>query len=206
MPCLEILQLQFAPGVSPDEPSFLKNMNNVRTALRERVYNTNSRCYQCIEDPNIIYIFGIWPDLATHQAFMNSPLKPEILGLQQDQTKFRWMIHIDIDDIETLPFNAPIMAVARLYIKSGEHVTEYNRLLKKHRGLIVEATKPYNVVDAWRSDSEPGKQESIMFTGWESVEAHKAFTEKTRAEISEYASIRDHYEGMEVRHAKNIEN
>lgn len=116
------------------------------------------------------------------------------------------MVHIELDDIESLPFEAPVMAIARLRIKSGDqHVAEYSRVVEKFRGLIVEATKPYNVVDAWRCDSEPGKQESILFSGWEGVEAHKAFTEKTRAENPEYASVRDHYEGMEVMHARNLE-
>jgi len=84
-------------------------------------------------------------------------------------------------------------------------VTEYSKLLEKHKELIVEATKPYNVVEAWRSDCEPGKQESVVFTGWENPEAHKAFTAKTREEVPEYASARDHYEGVEVLHARNME-
>jgi heme-degrading monooxygenase HmoA len=205
MPALEILQLQLAPGISPDDPSVLQNMINVRTALRERIYNTNSRCYQCIEDPTLIYIFGIWPNLAAHKTFVNSPLKSEVLGLQQDQTKFKWMLHIELDDINLLPFDAPVMAIARLHIKDGEHVIEHSRILEEHRGLIVEATKPYNVVDAWRCDSAPGKHESIVISGWDSVEAHEAFTERIKAGNKEYASARDHYEAMEVMHAKNME-
>jgi heme-degrading monooxygenase HmoA len=202
MPVLEILQLQLAPGVSPDDPTIIQNMVSVRTALRERVYNTNSRCYQCIEDPTLIYIFGIWPDLETHQAFIDSPLKSEILALQQDQTKFKWMLHIELDDIKLLPFDAPVMNIAKLHVKT-EHVTEYYEVQKKHEPLLVEATKPYNVVTAWRCDSEDGKHEYVVLSGWESVEAHEALEAQSREWNKD---AKNWFELVEAVHAKNMES
>jgi len=200
---LEIIQLKFAPGVSPDDPTFLKNMSNVRTALRERVHNTNSRCYQCIEDPSLLFIFGIWPDLATHQAFLSSPLKNEILALQQDQTKFQWMVHINLaEGIEELPFDAPVMNVARLRVKDG-HVTAYDDIMeKKHKGLFREATKPYNSIRTWRVDPEAGVDEVVVITGWDSVEAHEEMQKKTWEWTKDAL---EHIEGYEAFHARNME-
>lgn len=112
------------------------------------------------------------------------------------------MVHIELaDGIEELPFEAPIMNIARLKIKI-DHVTQYGEIMEKHGGLLVEATKPYNAISTWRSDSEPGKHEAIVISGWESVKAHQALEEKSR-EWNKDAM--NHIEGYEAFHARNME-
>ncbi|OCK85357.1 hypothetical protein K432DRAFT_377711 [Lepidopterella palustris CBS 459.81] len=200
MPVLEVCQLRLKDNISATDEVLLKNLSAVRSIIK-----TNSQFYHCLEDPTRIYILGIWPTLEAHQAFLASAEKEDILGIQDDQLEFQWMIHMGLDSMASLPLDAPVMAIARLFIKDGGHADAYARLVANHRSLIVDATKPYKVVDGWRCDLEPGKHEALMFTGWESVEAHKAFTAKAREENEEYATVRDHYEGMEVRHARNME-
>ena len=199
MPILEVCQLRLKDGVSATDGSLLKNLSTVRSIIK-----TNSQFYHCIEDPSLIYILGMWPTLQTHQNFLASPEKKKILGTQDDQLEFQWMLHMELDSMSSLPLDAPVIAIARHFIKDGKHVEEYNRIVKNHKSTIVEATEPYKVVDGWRCDSEPGKQEALMFTGWDTVDSHMAFIEKAR-ENKEYASVHENYGGMEVRHARNME-
>jgi heme-degrading monooxygenase HmoA len=205
MPILEILQLHVKPEISPADPAVLKSLQSVRTKLAANMHNTQSKFYQSIEDPAIIYVFGEWPDLAAHRTFLASSKRDGILQDQEQVLDFNWVVHMPIPSISLLPFSAPVMAIARLFVKDGEHVTEYNRKLEKHRNLIVEATKPWTVVDGWKCDSEEGKHEALMFTGWESSEKHHEFRERVRAENEDYRGVSDHYHGMEIRRARNME-
>ncbi|KAF2809642.1 uncharacterized protein BDZ99DRAFT_463424 [Mytilinidion resinicola] len=199
MPMLEVCRLRLKDGVSASDDALLKTLSTVRSVLK-----TNSRFYNCIEDPSLVYILGIWPTLEAHKAFLASPEKEKVLGSQEDQLDFQWILHMELDDISSLPLDAPVMAIARLFLKGGQHIEEYDRIVNKHRATLADATEPYNVVEGWRNDSEPGKREALMFTGWASMEAHKAFTAKMR-EDEDYASVRNNYEGMEVRHARDME-
>jgi hypothetical protein len=203
MPILEILQLHVKPEISPTDPAVLKSLQFVRTKLAANTHNTQSKFYQSIEDPAIIYVFGEWPDLATHRIFLASSKRDAIL--QEQVLDFNWVIHMPIPSISLLPFSAPVMAITRLFIEGGEHVTEYDRKVEKYRNLIVEVTKPWTVVDGWRCDAEEGKHEALMFTGWESMEKHDEFGKKVRAENEEYRGMSSHYHGMEVRRANNME-
>ena len=106
--------------------------------------------------------------------------------------------------MDDIPFDAPVMAIARLHIMGGEHLTEFNRITQKHLHVVEEGSKPWKIVAETRCDSEPGKQELIMLTGWESAVAHHAFIEKARQD-PEYASARDHMESRDVKHATNME-
>lgn len=115
------------------------------------------------------------------------------------------MLHFEFDDINTLPFDAPVMSFERFHVKGGDHVTSHTKSLEKTKGLLEDATKPYNVVEAWRIDSEPGKHESIVISGWESIETHVAFQDKLIADNPELASAREHYEDIEALHARNME-
>lgn len=122
------------------------------------------------------------------------------------------MIHVPIKDgqFEEIPFKAPVLAIARLWIKGpddGEDVNEFERKVESNMWVIKEATAPWKVVGGWRCDGpgERKKGESVALTGWESEEAHNRFRERVRGENEEYRSMREHYEGMEVDHARNME-
>lgn len=107
---------------------------------------------------------------------------------------------------EALPFAAPVLGIARmLFTTSGPHVEAYKRILANHRSTIADSTRPYPVFDGWRMDAPQGKAECVVLTGWESADAHARFTKSIRETSQEYASARDHVEGMEVRQARNME-
>ncbi|KAH9219282.1 hypothetical protein DL95DRAFT_384718, partial [Leptodontidium sp. 2 PMI_412] len=119
---LEICQLKVKSNLSPSDPSLLKVLSKARTELKERVHNTNSRFYQCIEDPTLIYILGVWPSLARHTEFLKTPEKSDILDSQEDLFDFGWILHLEIGErgMDELPLEAPVMAITRLFMKDGE--------------------------------------------------------------------------------------
>jgi len=171
------------------------------------VHATHSRFFQALEDPTLIYVLGLWPNLQTHQSFLASPLKPEILSPQQDLLDFGWMIHIPLEDLESLPLGAPIVAIARLHVKGGEHVIAHKEITGRYGGMLVERTKPYGVVEGWRVDGEEGaqEQEQVVITGWEAKEDHLAFGAGLRETYPDYAGLRDHWQGIEVNHMRDME-
>jgi hypothetical protein len=204
MSVLEICQLQAKPNISPNDPSILKSLIEVRSSLRSQVTNTNSQFYQCIENPTLIYILGVWPTISAHHAFLDSPQKSEILLPQEGLLDFNWVMHMPLSSMESLPLDAHVMSIARFFFGGGENHAEYQKVMDKHRHNIVEATQPQKMVDGWRCDAEPGTQEALVFTGWKSKQAHEDFTAKA-LDDPEYASVRDLCDGREVRHVRNME-
>jgi heme-degrading monooxygenase HmoA len=205
MPVLELLLLRLRPGISPTDPTLVKNLSTVRSLV-----HTNSRFYHCIEDPSLVYILGQWPSLAAHKAFLASPEREEILSRQTHQLDFLWMLHLDfavgktMEDV--LPFTAPVLSIARMsFTTASPHVDAYKEILANHRSEIVDATYPYPLFDGWRIDAPDAKAEYMILTGWASIEAHAEFTKSMIGASQEYASARDHVEEMEVRHARNME-
>ncbi|KAF2178139.1 hypothetical protein K469DRAFT_731897 [Zopfia rhizophila CBS 207.26] len=199
MKILEVTQLRLK-GVSATDRSLLENLSTVRKSLK-----TNSQFYHCIEDPSLIYILGMWLSLDAHKAFLDSQERAKVLGPQEDQLEFKWTLHMELDGMSSLPLDAPVMSIARLFINDDQAcIDAYNTVVANHKHTLIEATRPYKVVGGWRCDAEPGKHEALLFTGWESVEAHKDFTAKAGGN-AEYAGVRENYEGMEVCHARNME-
>ena len=200
MPVLEILAVRLCEGVSPTDPSLLQNLSTVRDYVK-----SNSKFYHCIEDPSIIYIIGQWASLAAHKQWLDSPERPKVLKAQEDQLDFVWMIHMDAESIEELPLKAPVMSIARLFVKNeGTHVEDFEKTAMQQRPRLLETTRPYPVVSGWRIDSGQGKKEFVVITGWESVEAHKEYTRMTKEESGEF-SLQAHYEGVDVGHSRNME-
>jgi hypothetical protein len=211
MPILELTHLTLKPTLSPNDPAILTSLVNVRTLLASKVHRTNSRFYVSVSNPSEIYILGSWPTVEAHHAFLSSPIKTEILGPQEHVFDFQWGIHVPSSDgekggMENLPLNAPVLAVARLFIKpEKEQTDQYQRVLDKYRHLIVDATKPWAVFDGWRCDAPDGEPEALMLSGWESEGAHDEFRVRVRGANEEYAGIRETYRGMSVVHVRDLE-
>jgi hypothetical protein len=209
MPVLEILQLKTKPDISPSNPSILKSLQTVRQSLAEKIHPTHSRFYRALEDPSLIYVLGLWPSIATHRSFLSSPLKASILSPQDDLLDFNWMIHIELDSIESMEelsvLDAPVVAIARLHVKGGKHVIAHIEITGRYSGMLVERTKPWVVVEGWRVDGEVGKEEQVVITGWQEKEDHMAFGAGLREKYTDYAGLRHHWEGFEANHMKDME-
>ncbi|KAF2709279.1 hypothetical protein K504DRAFT_502017 [Pleomassaria siparia CBS 279.74] len=186
MPVLEVTQLRLR-GVDVTDLRLLDALSTVRSTLK-----TNSRFYACIEEPDLIYILGLWPDLDAHHAFLASPARDEVLGPQEDMLEFRWTVHAELDAMSSLPLDAPVIAITRLSI-SDDAVDAYHGALTEDRYTLIEATRPFNVAHLWRCDAEPGRHEALLFTGWE-----------MRASTA-YAAMRGKYDSIHVHHVWNME-
>jgi len=54
--------------------------------------------YQCVEDPNVIFILGSWPSVDFHmREFIPSQPNQELLASLKDQVTVEWMFHLNID-------------------------------------------------------------------------------------------------------------
>jgi heme-degrading monooxygenase HmoA len=196
MPVLEILQLKVKPNISPSDLAILTSLRTVRESLAQNIHPTHSRFYQSIEDQSLIYIIGLWTSLSQHHDFLSSPLRAEILSPQEHLLDFGWCVHIPVESMEDLPLEAPIIAIARITVKSGEHVKLHKEITARYRGLLEERTKPFGVVEGWRIDGEEeGEREQVIVTGWEKKEDHLAFG----------VGLRDHWDSAEASHMKDME-
>jgi hypothetical protein len=205
MSVLEICQLRIKDGLSTDDPSVLQSLIEVRSMLKSKITNTNSRFYQCIEDPTLIYIFGVWPSVSSHENFRSSPARPEILAPQEDVLDFGWITHMPLPGMESLPLDAPVMSLARFFVKGGDDHVEFQKVLDKSRAKIVDATRPYTVVDGWSCDAEPGKHEALVFTGWASTKDHEEITAEAVLLDPEYGTVRMLSDGFEVKIMSDME-
>ena len=207
MPVLEILQLKIKDTVSPSNPAVLTSLRTVRTSLAQNVHPTHSRFYQSIEDPSLIYVLGLWDSLSQHQDFLSSPLKTEILTPQEDLLDFNWCVHIEIESNNQLPLKAPIMSIARITLKSGDHhVKQHREITARYRSVLEERTRPFGVVQGPRVDGgEEGEREEVIITGWETKEDHLTFGAGLRERNEDYRRLREHWESVEVSHFRNME-
>jgi hypothetical protein len=111
--------------------------------------------------------------------------------------------------MEELPLDAPVLCIARLFLKNDESlVMRYERTVEKYRGKVKEMTKPYKVVHVWRVDCEGGGKEGVVITGWGSVGAHEEAMKRLAGDEGneDYATVGECYSGVDVKHARNMES
>ncbi|KAN0110957.1 hypothetical protein V8E51_007344 [Hyaloscypha variabilis] len=206
MPVLEVLQLKVKPTITPTNPSILTSLHTVRSLLASKIHPTQSRFYQSIEDPSLIFVLGLWDSLSQHQTFLSSPFRAEVLAPQEDLLDFSWCVHIPIGKREDLPLEAPIVSVARIKLKSGEHVQLHKEITGRYREVLEETTKPFGVVERWILDGgEEGEREQVVITGWTGKEEHLAFSAGLRERFEDYRSLRGHWESVVASHMRDME-
>lgn len=198
MPVLEVTCLR-ATRLAVDDPKVLQSLTAVRGQLQ-----TNSQFYSCIEDPAIVYILGMWPDLDTHLVFLSSPTAGEILGPQEDVLSFEWTTHMELDSMQSLPLDAPILAIERVIVDQNcadaFNYAATNHL--RHSG----GSHPRKLAFGWRIDAPVESHEAIIFTGWATVQAHVTFAAwQTCLGDGDPAKIRGQYEVLVSHHGINLE-
>jgi heme-degrading monooxygenase HmoA len=169
MGVLELTLLRLKPGISHTDPTLLANLRDIRAEIK-----TNSRFYHCIEDPSLLYILGLWPSQESHNAFLASADAARILGPQEHQTEFLWGMHAELDSMQSLPLKAEVLAISRESVRL-ESAEKYEEDMAAKEQKIRDATAPHPVVRVWRIDAGEGNRESLIFTGWSSVEEHERF-------------------------------
>ncbi|KAF2625350.1 hypothetical protein BU25DRAFT_301132, partial [Macroventuria anomochaeta] len=159
MPVVEITQLRLK-GLTVDDPALLQSLSLVRGKLQ-----TNSRFFSCIEESSLVYIFGVWPTLDAHLEFLASPARDEVLGPQEEILDFQWTIHLELNAISPILFDAPFIAIERLTVDAG-YVDAYSKVIEEHVRTL-QMTDPLNVTYGWRCDV-PGSHEATILTSWSS--------------------------------------
>lgn len=199
MPVLEITQLRLK-GITVADPALLENLSAVRDSLQ-----TNSVFYSCIEDPNLVYIFGIWRSLDAHLQFLASPARDQVLGPQEDILGFEWTVHQRLDETASLPLEFPILVIERLLVQE-RNIDTFDHALDRHaRHLQGNCSAKFS--HGWRCDAPEGTHEAIIFSGWEDTETHVSFSAGQQREgVEGNTSIeRGAYEEVLVHHLWNME-
>jgi len=113
------------------------------------------------------------------------------------------MFHISASNLSDVALDAPGMAIVRHFIAAGER-QQFQNTCEENKHHLVEATKTRRLLGGWREDKEAeGKDEFILFSGWEAVEEHQGFA-KTPG-FQEYQRIMAHIDGTEIKHAKKYQ-
>jgi len=113
------------------------------------------------------------------------------------------MYHLDLDmGVEKIPVDAPVVSINRHFVKGGRK-DEFRGCFDGVKGLLEEYTKPKPIAGGWRIEKEEGKEEFVLFSGFEGVESHYGFA-KTE-EFERYKAITGFVDGFEVRHLRRLD-
>jgi hypothetical protein len=200
MRVLEITQLRLR-RVAVDNPALIQSLSAVREKL-----HTNSQFYNCIEDPALIYILGIWPNLEAHLEFLDSPMRDEVLGPQEDILEFCWTVHVELDGMHLLPLGAPILAMERLLFKH-ECVENFETAVTKYAQRL-QGSHAFRTVHGWRCDTAHGTHEAFVFTGWETAQTHVTLTaslDDGGGDDDDTTALHERAETVQIIHARNLE-
>jgi hypothetical protein len=156
MSVVEITQLRLK-GLTVDDPTLLESLSLVRGKLQ-----TNSRFFSCIEDPSLIYIFGVWPSLDAHLKFLASPARNEILGPQEDILDFQWTAHLKLNAISPRLLDVPFIAIEKVEV-NGDQVGAWNQDIDEH-ARHLQMIDQLDVIHGWRCDAPIGNHEAITLT------------------------------------------
>ena len=197
MQVLEITQLRLR-GITVDDPALLQTLSAVRDKLQ-----TNSQFYVSVEEPELIFILGIWPDLDAHLKFLASPAREEVLGPQEDVLEFCWTVHVDFGGMHLIAADAPILAIERIYVEV-ELVESVDRAVIKHIQQL-KTSHPFNIAHGWRCDLIPGNHEVLLISGWETAQDHVAFTHRKDNDEDTTAAMNKGLKTLGVIHGRNLE-
>jgi heme-degrading monooxygenase HmoA len=118
---------------------------------------------------------------------------------------FCWTIHIELDGMSLLPLGASVLAIERMCVR-GEYVEAFDQAVTR-QVKELQGSHPFKVVHGWRCDAARESHKLVLFTGWETAQAHAIFATKkidTDSDI-DIAVIDKQYETTQVIHAWNLE-
>jgi heme-degrading monooxygenase HmoA len=166
------------------------------------------------------------------EEWIPSTINQELMQSLKDELEVEWMFHvgIDIDKDTALPgtnaepqrrqedsvFNAPTIAIGRYFITSGKR-DEFTSLFTATNVHLAKFVSPWPFLGAWRLDKgvttvddlkaslagpEEGKEEFVLFTGWDDVTHHLRFAQSDN--FQEFQRIRDSMDGAEIKHVVRL--
>ncbi|KAF3007860.1 hypothetical protein E8E13_010838 [Curvularia kusanoi] len=166
MSILEITQLRLK-GLTADDATLLERLSYVRDRLR-----TSSRFFCCVEDPSLIYIFGLWESLGAHLDFLASPECSEILKPQEEILSFQWTIHVELRDCISFLSDMSHMTIERIEVNTA-HIDRYTKALDEHKQAL-QNTDSVHITYGWRCDTPIGSYQSVVIMGSNSNRRYSA--------------------------------
>lgn len=193
-------QVQFS-----DEDSNLEHSVGVLLA-QLRTHSTDGvRVFKTIDRAFVYFVFSVTERTGRDTSSSNYGARQ---GPSQAASDFTGYIPLTssaqiFGDVS--PMNAPVVAIARLFIRRGNVDTVAELTERVHMPIIKDSTKPWDVICGWKDEKQDNIQQNakeyFMLSGWASMEAHDMFRDRVRSTNPEYASVREHYAGMLVSHA-----
>jgi heme-degrading monooxygenase HmoA len=218
MPVTEFAILPLVHSLSKDNSTLpsplLEKFRTAKKAL-EQASKYTFYLFQQIEDPSIIYIIGRWDSPEAHYAFLPSTENQKLLELFKDDVNIEetngkkmqmWHLDHDVFDVSSgteMVFTAPVISCNRHFVPK-EKKPGFIEKFAKVKGLLEEFTRPYAVVGGWRiAKEDEGKEEWVLFSGFESVENHQEFAQTEG--FAQYREIVGFVSGFEVNHMRVVE-
>lgn len=209
MTVTEIALLHLSQGVAIEDANLRSKLAHAKTIMQK--YTGRTFYYlQQVEDPTYIYIIGEWDSFDQHIIdFIPSADNQALLTSLKDLLSVSWLLHIDAPHAD-LPLpgsginntKALVYSIARHFVKDGQK-EQFRQTYEDKKDLLQSFVTEGRIGGGWRIDSEGGKEEWVLLTPWTSVEQHDAFA-KTDG-YAEYSKIREHVEGVEIKHARILE-
>lgn len=170
-----------------------------------------------IEDPSYIYLLGGWSSVSAHMDdWIPSSTNQSLLASLKEKLDLVYLIHIELDPAELGVFgspvggsgevpivDAPVMAIGRYFLKTGQKEAFLNRLgeAKKHLEAYIAPRVlkgGIRVEPKDKTDDGVEKEEFVLFSGWGEVQDHFHFAEPDG--IKGFSQIEDILEGEEIMH------
>jgi quinol monooxygenase YgiN len=203
MTILEVCKRVLKDGITATDPSLLKILPEVRSAIgADYVY------YTSIEDPTVFFTLGVWASMDAYNTFFNSPEHATTLAPLDRFSSTSWIEHMDFGSktIADLPTTAPVMTVTRAFLKGGKNPEEYYEKISSLKAPIEEETVPWPTVFSWTVDTTEDLHKWLMFVGWRSKKHHQDYAAVLRATLPMFSTIPAHYdEGTTHSHTTNME-
>jgi quinol monooxygenase YgiN len=213
MTITEIALLHLAPNVAAENVDLRVNLSHAKTVMQNF---TNHTFYylQQMEDPSYIYIIGEWESLEQHMnQFIPSADNQAVLESLKDVLTVEWLVHVDVSQanlplpkdeaqLKAAQSGELIWSIARHFVKDGEKPA-FQETLDAKRHYLQDHVMEGTIGGGWRIDKEDQKEEFVLFCPWKSIQQHLDFG-KTEA-FREYAQIREHIHGAEIKHAKLLD-
>ncbi|KAF2803564.1 uncharacterized protein BDZ99DRAFT_468104 [Mytilinidion resinicola] len=213
MTLTELALLRLLPPTTSTTPSLLSALSHAKTVMESYTHH-HFHMLQQVEDPALIYILGEWDSLAQHMdGFIPSAENQELLKSLDGMVEVVSLVHYDVP-LTQLPIPGAgkggkgLVSIARHFIKPGQKET-FEETFEANKGLLQEYVAPEVCGWGWRVDREKEadgqgeKEEFVLFSPWESVDAHLRFG-KTEA-FKRYAGIREWIDGADIKHARVLE-
>ena len=217
MSVIELALLRLVSINTATSPPLLAHLKTAKDAM-ESFSGFLFSYYHCLEDPSLIFIVGGWPSAKFHwEEWIPSSQNQELLTVLKDEVEVEYMFHVDLDrkSLENVE-SQEIVAIGRHTIKPDGRAAFDKTFGEVKSSLETGIGGSEKVRGGWRvekgflkgeelvTDGMGGEEDEwVLFTGWESRDAHMAFA-KTQ-EFEEYGKTRACVERFDIKHGVKMD-